>query len=210
MIFLKAKLARWRKASRPDPVFKQALLERLAVLEAELRPVQTRTYAPSLRFAFASLVLVVGSFVGLSTYAYSAPAVSEGNVLYPVKRALEEVQGDFKHTPESHAKFRAKQLERRVKELNHQLKREQTLTPEMVVALTESLNIAVTEFKALKNDEVGKTLIKTRLKHQILLALESVRNRIAASDLPEPDKSEYLRAMNLRLDRLQDTPTAAP
>lgn len=61
--------------------------------------------------AIAVAVLVLVGSGGV--YAYSSPDVTEGNILYPAKKAIERIEEITKITPEAKAKFYLKKIERR-------------------------------------------------------------------------------------------------
>lgn len=61
--------------------------------------------------AMAVAVLVLAGSGG--AYAYNSPDVTEGNILYPVKKVIENVEEITKITPEAKAKFLLKKIERR-------------------------------------------------------------------------------------------------
>ena len=61
----------------------------------------------------ALVALVIILIGGGATYAYTSPEVTEGTVLYPVKKAMERVEEATKFTPEAKAKFILKTIERR-------------------------------------------------------------------------------------------------
>jgi hypothetical protein len=46
-------------------------------------------------------------------YAYNSPDITEGNILYPVKKAIENIEEITKTTPEARARFFLKKIERR-------------------------------------------------------------------------------------------------
>jgi Xaa-Pro aminopeptidase len=62
----------------------------------------------------AILVLVLVS--GGGAYAYTDPKITEGDVLFPVKQALERVEEVVQLTPEAKAQFYLKKIERREQE----------------------------------------------------------------------------------------------
>ncbi len=72
--------------------------------------------------AFAVVLLILAG--GGGAYAYSSPTVTEGNPLYPVKKAIEKVEEITKVTPEAKVKFYLKTIARREAE-KEQLEQEE-------------------------------------------------------------------------------------
>jgi hypothetical protein len=206
MIFLKAKLKRLRRESAPDAAFKAALRSRLVV---DQPLIAYRFPVTAMRFAFATSALVLVFCFGLSSYAYASSAVTEGDTLYPVKTTIEDLEGSLKRSPEARARFRARMVDRRVREIAYRLNHDQPLTPAMVESLANVLNMSVGELQELKNDEAGRELAKTELKTKLTNSLTEFRTRVELSNLPEAQKAKYLRAIDLRLDAVGNIPTTA-
>lgn len=117
----------WRAEQKLNPraVFRRALKNRLlTVWESHYG----RVPEPWLvHYAKAFTVGLIVVFTGTtSAYAYTSPQVTDGTILYPVKRAIERVEEKTKTTPEAKAAFYLKQIDRREAEktiLAHQQKR---------------------------------------------------------------------------------------
>ncbi len=68
----------------------------------------------SIMYRAGAMAVVVLVLVGSGgAYAYNSPDVTEGNILYPVKKVIENVEEITKITPEAKAKFLLKKIERR-------------------------------------------------------------------------------------------------
>lgn len=208
MMFLKLKLKRLRRESAPDPAFKAALRARLV---APAQPVIAYRFPmPVMRYAFATSALALVLFFGLSSYAYASSAVGEGDALYPVKAKIEEIEGGLKKSPEARARFRARMLDRRIRETVFRIKHNEPLPPQTVHALAHAMNMSVDELRNLSEDEEGRTLIKTELKLQLVSMLTKFRVMIELSDMEDENKDRYLRAIDIRLERIQQIPTTTP
>ncbi len=62
----------------------------------------------------ASFCLVI--VMGTGTYAYASPNVSEGDMLFTVKRGLESVEGRFHPSDEAQEKYERRIIRRRIQE----------------------------------------------------------------------------------------------
>lgn len=107
-----------RQSLSPDKAFKAALLKKLNTrLDAayNVKYVWYQTVWFKHAAGFAVVIFVVTS-LGTGAYAYSSPQVTEGSVLYSIKKNLENIEGKVKITPEAKARFYLKTIERREKE----------------------------------------------------------------------------------------------
>jgi len=207
MIFLKSKLKRLRRESAPDVAFKAALRSRLVATE----PVIAYSFAmPAMRYAFATSALILAVFFGTTSYAYASAAVTEGDVLYPVKTNLENLEGNLKKSPEAQARFHAKVMDRRMREVAYSLRHHQPLPPQAVVVLSEAMNTSVTELDDLRQDEAGRELAKTELKLKMTNSLTEFRTRIELSELSQEQKDKLLKVIDLRLRNIERIRTTAP
>lgn len=206
MIFLKYNLNKLRHDSVPNADFKLALRARLV----DRNTVTYRVPSSFMRYSFATAALALIMFLSVSSYAYASSGVTEGDLLYPVKTGIETVEGSFKHTPEAQARFRARMLDRRFREIGYRLRHHQPLLPRDVAMLARYMNMSVDELKALKYDEAGRELAKTELKLKLTNSLTTFRTRIELSDLTEAQKDRYLQAIDLRLKWVNAIPTTAP
>lgn len=102
-----------RRRLNPTRKFKKQLLVKL-----EDRIAPSVGYVWYREFWVKYAVSGVAGFVGVasvatSVYAYSSPSVTEGTMLYPLKKAVETLEETTKTTPEAKAKFYLKQVARR-------------------------------------------------------------------------------------------------
>lgn len=207
MIFLKAKIKRLRRESAPEATFKAALRSRLVATEPLIAH---RFPTPVWRYAFATTALALVVFFGMSSYAYASSAVAPGDTLYPVKTKLEDLEGSLKHSPEARARFRAKQVDRRAREIAYRLRHQEPLRPQDVALLAHAMNISVAELRDLSQDQDGRELVKTELKLKLTNSLTEFRTRVELSDLPEEQKDLYLKTIDARLEKIANIPTTAP
>ncbi|MDO8622460.1 MAG: hypothetical protein Q7R80_04475 [bacterium] len=91
---------------------------RAALLAAPTPAVPVPSWRPSIvpRFAlaFAAVLIAVTSVSG---FAYASSGVTRGDVLYPVKRTIERVEGVWQRTPIARVRFHSKLALRRFAEL---------------------------------------------------------------------------------------------
>ena len=207
MIFLKLKLRNLRRASAPGADFKAALRSRLVGAKTG---VVARVPMLAARYVFATAVFALIMFLSVGSYAYASSGVTEGDALYSVKTGIERVEGSLKKSPEARARFRARMMDRRFREIDHRLKNHQALTPADISNLAKAMNMSVDELKELKHDAAGRELAKTELKLRLSNSLTQFRTRIELSDLPDVQKDKYSKAIDLRLERVNQINTTAP
>ncbi|MEK7183819.1 MAG: hypothetical protein AAB776_04265 [Patescibacteria group bacterium] len=207
MIFLKFKLKRLRRESAPDAAFKVALRSRLVGSQQTLA---YRASTPAMRYAFATSALILVVFFGTTSYAYASSAVTEGDALYPVKTKIEALEGRLKKSPEAQARFRAKIMNRRMREVVHRLRHDEPLAPRTVAGLAQAMNMSVAELDDLRQDEAGRALIKTEIKLKMIESLTDFRSRVELSDMPEEQKDKLYKLIDFRLRNIERIETTAP
>lgn len=119
MFKLNRQLKKLKERTSPKREFKRELW---ATLDKEYEDV----YGPlpsaqptRLMYRFAAVgIVVVVLFVatGTGVYAYNSPQVSEGHVLFPLKRSIERVECGFFRNPERFQACQARMVERRLNE----------------------------------------------------------------------------------------------
>lgn len=118
------------------------------------------------------LVVVLTGTTG--AYAYTSPQVTDGTLLYPVKRAIEKVEEKTKTTPEAKAAFYLKQIDRREAEkavLAGQQKRVKRVEVE-IEKNEESLSIVEREISTSTSPG-----IKARVEEQLKKRKERLERR---------------------------------
>ncbi len=104
-----------KKRAAPTPLFKNDLWKKLDHEWKLKNPAPLYFWQTHLvRFALVcSLggIMVCGSIA--SAYAYTSPEVTEGTILYPLKKKLEAAEAGLQRTPEQKAAFLVKKIERR-------------------------------------------------------------------------------------------------
>ncbi len=114
-IFLKYNLKKVNKSLSPRSGFKQELWQKLDSTFVPGTQPQIGWYRHfSVRFA---VVLVIGVIVvgtgATGVYAYNSSTVTDGTILYPVKKSIEQVEEKLQTTPEKKVAFLLKQIDRR-------------------------------------------------------------------------------------------------
>jgi hypothetical protein len=71
------------------------------------------TIQKTIAMGFASIFIFTSA---TGAYAYTSPSVTDGTVLYPVKRVIEKAEERFQKTDEERAEFHAKMMDRRIAE----------------------------------------------------------------------------------------------
>ncbi len=180
-----------RHRSRPDPIFKAALLKKLiGETVAQSRP-QPRHSFGLMRLSFAVLagLVVVGS-VSTATYAYNSPAVTVDSPLYPIKRNLEKVEEKLQRTPAQKVAFDLKQIARREAEASTlRAKRKATVDTEVEI------------------NQVEKKLERHTVQLSVESQYDSARERLTARALARLKQAEAKQAA--KADRIARRQAAA-
>lgn len=165
---LKRQLKDLRSAATPSRSFKRALWMQLKEEMESTSP--ARVVSRGFRFALAGTLVVAFVFLsGVGTYAYASPTVGDGNVLFPVKRGIEEIQGvAMKFGPEGKEKYNEFLQERRVleveavqEELEEMKVRFEDMHEKRLQRAAQHFDIDVEELRELKqNDELKRERLK--------------------------------------------------
>ncbi len=117
MYLLKRELRKVKKSSAPTSAFKRELWLKLqpnAVMH------HRRLH---LRLALVPVfALMLFLSLGVGTYAYASPAVSEGHPLFKLKQGLEKLERPLHRSPEARAEFEERVRSRRRAEMEHRLR----------------------------------------------------------------------------------------
>lgn len=197
MFSLKTLIIREKFAARPTRVFRARLWD---TLSATLPPV-TRHDARMVMFkktAIGFAIILPCLMGGTSAYAYSSSSVTEGNVLYPVKRGIETVRVHFAATPEDRATIHLQLYERRLDEAERLLETRglmiQTLNDaadedDQVSGLTEAA-----EIDAMMREKFAQDLQRIQSRY------ETVRLRV---HVVEPSEASSLRDPSFMIRKAQ-------
>lgn len=155
-----------RKATAPRKEFKTALWSELSsAWDAEY---------PSMRFswtkAFAVPVAVMVVFVtmGMGTYAYASPGVTDGTALYPVKQGMERVESQFRFSPQARARFHVRMVERRIAEGEVMLRRGQ-LTDQQIERIKNELGMTQEQLQEARENNQ----LREDVREEIIERLEA-------------------------------------
>jgi hypothetical protein len=145
MYLLKRELRKVKKSASPSPAFKRALWSKL----------QSDAVINHRRLHLRLVLVPVFAFVlfmslGVGTYAYASPAVSEGHPLFRLKQGLEELERPFHRSPEGRAAFEERLKNRRQAEMQHRLR---LLPPE----LQEEMRLRLEERQKAKAEAAAGT-----------------------------------------------------
>ena len=108
--------------ARPDNSFKQTLKARLNGRFYSQQESQKKEQRPASRviwrwkIQFTSIIALV-LLSSTTIYAYSRDDVTNGNILYPLKRSVENIEGLFATTPQAQTDYYNKMAKRRMDEL---------------------------------------------------------------------------------------------
>ncbi len=169
MFSLQALIFREKHSARPAHGFKVRLWQ---VLDAALPPISRS----ELRYAFMRKIAIGFAIIlpcllgGTTAYAYNSSSVTEGSVLYPVKRGIETVQIRFARTPSDQAVVHIQMYSRRLDEAerlsNAQVMMIQTL--QYADINDEAINQATkaVEIDAVMRVKFSKDLQRMRSRYQ--------------------------------------------
>ncbi len=181
MFSLRTLIFREKHGARPAHGFKVRLWQ---VLDAALPPISRS----ELRYAFMrktaiGFAIILPFLLGSTTaYAYNSPSVTEGSVLYPMKRGIETIQIRFARTPSDQAVVHIKMYSRRLDEaerlLNAQVQMMHTLQHANIDDEAISQATKAVEIDAVMRAKFSKDLQKMRSRY------ETVRHRVHI-DVPD-------------------------
>lgn len=183
-MFLRYNLWKIKKAAGPSRRFRAALWQRLEQEIGE-SPKVYFWQMPTIRYAAVALSLVLALGLGTGAYAYSSPEVNEAHPLYGLKKEIEKIEKRAAaSTPERQAAFQARQMERRLAEIERlqakKLNFEKTL---------DELNEA--EESGLKALEVVTSLkVQGIIKQRIDKQVETRRKQLEKAKMVSPLEAE--------------------
>ncbi len=107
-------LKKLRKVAKADPGFERALRSELSSSFDELYPALRNSWSRMMVVPVA--VAVVFVTMGVGSYAYASPTVTDDHVLYPLKTGIESVESALPRSANGSALFHARMMERRIAE----------------------------------------------------------------------------------------------
>lgn len=192
----KYNLFKIKRSLSPSTVFKASLQKDLNkawdAKYGKVSWVQTGVMYRAGAMAVAVLVLVGSG----GAYAYNSPDVTEGNIFYPVKKAIENVEEKTRITPEAKAKFLLKKIERREAE------RERLVKNENKVIKNQNLEIEKPESAESEDSELAKEGIKN--DRALDVRLEKINKSIEDEEDRLDKFSENFRKIELEDNKLQE------
>lgn len=194
MLSLIIKFWKERRAATPSRQFRVALREKIdATLppetRAEHRHVTFRRTAVGLAIALPIL------FGGTSVYAYSSTSVTEGSVLYPVKRGIESMQLRFRSEPSDLAAYRLELYERRLDEAERLLESREAMIETLNAAVEVNDTLESLERLEEEHEEMRERLQRNQERY------EMVRLRVY---MDEPSGDSPLRTPSFMIRRMQN------
>lgn len=151
--------------------------------------------------ALTGAVCTVFIFAGTGAFAYASPSVSNGTILYPLKRAIEEVEGKFQRTEEEKIVFHSRMMEKRIEETEHLAERgiEDTETIEMITNEFNQSIAGVDTLEEISRQEDTLRLIQKRLKKDQIEELAELKEGI-----PPPIFDKRRGAYNQMNERIRE------
>lgn len=197
MFSLKTLIIREKFAARPTRIFRTRLWD---TLSATLPPV-TRHDARILmlkKTAIGFAIILPCLMGGTSAYAYSSTSVTEGNMLYPVKRGIETVRVRFATTPADRATIHLQLYERRLDEAERLLQTRALMIQTLNSAAGEDDEVSglteMAEIDALMRERFAQDLRRMQSRY------ETVRLRV---HVVEPSDASSLRDPSFMMRKTQ-------
>ncbi len=188
MIKLRYKLWKTKRGLAPEALFKESLrkeLDRAWDLKYGSVPWFQSAWFRYVLVPTTAVFLVI--FAGTGAYAYTSPEVTEGNLLYPIKTAVEKVEEKLSVTPKMKTQFYIRQLDRRYQEAAAVGKKIKTKPANTVIetvkvqaGLVEKINQVEKKLVEQKQVIPSNTLNEVKLKAKIqdVLKESEVKKRL--------------------------------
>jgi hypothetical protein len=127
---------------------------------------------------------------GTSVYAYSSPSVTEGNVLYPVKRGIETVRVHFAGSPADRATIHLQLYERRLDEAERLLETRALMIQTLNEAVDEDNEVSglteAEEIDAIMRLKFAQDLQRIQSRYQMVRLRVHIDEPSDASSLRDP------------------------
>ncbi|MFH1631474.1 MAG: hypothetical protein ABIA47_00405 [bacterium] len=162
---IKRNLKEIKKAGKPERGFKNALASELGDEFGREYPANRPSFKRALAMPVALVVVLVT--MGMGSYAYASPEVTQGHFLHPFKRGIEAVEALLPRSPEGAAEFHARMMERRIAE-GEVMMREERLGPGHLEKIAEELDVTVDELIRARDDLEFRRGLIDRLQAQNL------------------------------------------
>lgn len=127
---------------------------------------------------------------GTSAYAYSSSSVTEGNVLYPVKRGIETIRVHFAGSPEDLATVHLQLYERRLDEAEQLLETRALMIQTLNDAAGEDDEVSsfteAAEIDAIMREKFAQDLQRIQSRYQMVRLRVHIDEPSDASSLRDP------------------------
>ncbi len=194
MFSLIIKLWTEKRAATPSRQFRAELRQTItAALPPETRAEHRAAVFRRAAVGFAIALPIL--FGGTSAYAYASPSVTEGNVLYPVKRGIESMQLRFRSEPDDLAAYRLELYERRLDEAERLLESREAMIRTLNAAVEVNNTLESFEQFEERHDEIREDLQRNQERY------EMVRLRVY---IDEPSGESPLRTPSFMIRRMQN------
>ena len=197
MFSLNVKLLKERFSANPSRAFRGKLWNALdAALPPETR--SERLHGVIRRTAIGFAIAIPVMLGGTSVYAYSSSSVTEGSVLYPMKRGIEVIQLRLVSSPEDVANMHLQMYERRLDEAEQLLDvREHMITTLNAAADEDDVVDALERMEAI--DAMRRAEMLEHLQ-EMQARYEMMRSRVL---IDEPSETSSLRTPSFILRRME-------
>ncbi len=204
MIWLRLKLRKLKSESKPDQTFTIALKRELLSKQGQA-PVYRTTVI--FRYAFAPIALALILGVGTTSYAYASPSVCNGNILYPLKSGVEQVERTvFYASPQAQVKYQVKTLERRADEVNYAIDHG---APAIIILRKVPEEFTITKqqiagYRKAKQEEVEQeSKERQEMEDRAENVLMNFRHKVERAPIREDEREQVLFLIDQRLGQIE-------
>jgi hypothetical protein len=118
-------------------------------------------------FVLPTAAFVLVFTLGVGSFAYASPSVTDSHPLYAVKSGMELVEEKIHRSPESKARYHAKMMQRRIAEGEHELKFEQ-LAERHINGIAEEFSNSINNINVVEAELPSRKEIVEQLKVQVV------------------------------------------
>ncbi len=201
-------LKKLRKSAKADRRFQRDLWIQLSNTFDQEYPALRVNWS---RFvAVPAAVAVVFVTMGVGSYAYASPSVTDEHMLYPIKTGIERVEAVWPRSENGTAQFHARMMERRIAE-GEVMIRGEGVPPEHLEGIMGEFTLSIDHLEQAEDQEtdrepVIKQLMTQTVRYEYLIEahvdeppvdLFTLRSLIEGSELSAEEKELLLEQIKL-------------
>jgi len=160
---LERQLKKLQKSTKPEREFERALWLKLSSEFDSEYPALRFTWLRFAAFPLAAFAVFVT--MGVGTYAYASPYVTEGHLLHSMKLGMERVESQLPRGPIASAEFHARMMERRIAE-GEVLARQERVPAFTLDGIANEMDLTVTNLASEELDAEHRRPVIDHLQMQ--------------------------------------------